>query len=126
MGSSPMRIVVGTDNGLLKTVNVEKQLLLGAWGTLDASLRIDQLYRNDSDPGAMETIFAAKKCGVVEQWNIENGSMIKRVILPKIATKLSHRYTGLHHFTKENTGSILVANNFGDVHLMPFDQLEGS
>ena len=63
---------------------------------------------------------------MVEQWNIENGSMIKRVILPKIATKLPHRYTGLYHFTNQNTGSILVGNNFGDVHVLPFDDLEGS
>ena len=63
---------------------------------------------------------------MVEQWNIENGSMIKRVILPKITTKLPHRYTGLYHFNQQNEGSILVANNFGDVHVLPFDQVEGS
>ena len=54
--------------------------------------------------------------------------MLKRALLPPITTKLPHRYTGLYHFRQQAdlAGSILVSNNFGDVHVLPFTQLEGT
>ena len=71
-------------------------------------------------------MFVVRRSNIVEHWNIENGSIIQQIRLPDLKTKLPHRYTGLYHFTKENAGSVMVSNNFGDVHLLPFDSLQES
>merc|ERR1712137_1235631 len=73
----------------------------------------------------MESIFVLRNCNIVEHWNIENGSIIKQIVLPDIKTKLPHKYTGLYHFTKQNPGKVMVGNNFGDVSILPFDDVEG-
>merc|ERR1712100_870367 len=117
-----MKILTASDNGLLKLVNVEQKLLLGTWGARqDTNLSIDQIIKHNIDEST-ESVYMVQRCGAVQHFNIENGSLVQQIELPDLKSKLPHRYTGLYHFEKD--GNIMTSTNFGDIYILPFDNIE--
>lgn len=106
----------------MKLVNVEQKLLLGTWGARqDTNLSIDQIIKHNIDEST-ESVYMVQRCGAVQHFNIENGSLVQQIELPDLKSKLPHRYTGLYHFEKD--GNIMTSTNFGDIYILPFDNIE--
>jgi len=97
-------------------------MIVGNWGTQNAELEIDNFLLFESESGEEHVLFSRSN-GVVEKWNIENGSKINSITLPAPSSKVELKNTGLGYFQKnsDRKGDIVVCNNHGDVHVLPFD-----
>ena len=68
-------------------------------------------------------VFLSRVNGSIEKWNLENGTMEKKIQIPTPVKRMI-KTAGIHYFTEgSDKGRVIACNSLGNVYILPFEEV---